>query len=79
MPASSGGRYATWRVLVLSFTHASIITASMTTVAAVAEQVHGDKGDKDHHPKPICSKPFHTISSPAFDQVFSSMFGDKVR
>jgi hypothetical protein len=35
---------------------------AMTTVTAVTEHVHRDKGDEDQHPEPVCRKPCHDFS-----------------
>lgn len=36
--------------------------APMATVTSMAEQVHGDEGDADQDPQPVCHEPLHFVS-----------------
>lgn len=36
---------------------------SMAPMPAMAEQVHGDEGDADQDPQPVCHEPLHDVSS----------------
>jgi hypothetical protein len=66
MPARTRVHDATLRFVFFSFILASLTITStmtaMTTVTAVTEHVHRDKGDEDQHPEPVCRKPCHDVS-----------------
>jgi hypothetical protein len=66
MPAWTRIHHATLRFVFFSFIPASSTITStmtaMTTVPAVTEHVHRDKGDEDQHPEPVCRKPCHDFS-----------------
>lgn len=63
MPAGARADHATvsFSFILASLTITSTMTA-MTTVPAVTEHVHRDKGDEDQHPEPVCRKPCHDFS-----------------